>query len=205
MEPLIIDTIIEKVDANDARLVEQEKAISEISQNLAVIEDQANTINHVGELVNKLQENMYNIRWPVKEMKEMSSRLDLNNELLANPRKTKQVIFHTAGKLLWVIIGLSVGMVFLILGWVNTLNKLDQFRMHDIQWRYIKLTNQDQNLEYLQWIEKLYQGNPEEMESIVLKEELSQEQLQESNPKSTKDYPSLPKSQIHINTKIKQK
>jgi uncharacterized coiled-coil protein SlyX len=143
MEPLIIDSIIEKVDANEARLAEQEKAISEISQNLAVMEDQANTINHVGELVNKLQDNIYSIRWPVKEMREMSSRLELNNELLANPRKTKQVIFHTAGKLIWVVVGLSVGMAFMVVGWVNTLNKLDEFRMHDIMWRYVKSTNHD--------------------------------------------------------------
>jgi hypothetical protein len=48
-------------------------------------------------------------------------------------------------------------------------------------------------------------GNPEKMESLVLQEELSQKQLEESNPKSIKDYPIPPKSQIHINTKTKLK
>ena len=180
MEPLIIDTIIEKVDANFARLAQQEKVISEISQKILVISDQSDAIKNVSEVIKKIQENMSAIRWPVKEMTEMSSRLAANNELLSNPRKTKQVIFHTAGKLMWVVVGLSVGMVFLIMGWVNTSNKLDQFRMHDIMWRYIKLTNHSQNLEYLQSVERLCLSNQEKMLYTVSQEELRLKQIDES-------------------------
>jgi hypothetical protein len=129
-------------------------------------------------------------------MREMSSRLELNNELLANPRKTKKVIFHTAGKLLWVIIGLSVGMVFLVLGWVNTSNKLDQYRMHDIMWRYIKLTNKSQNREYLQSIERLCLDNPDKINSIIEKEDLRMEQLEESTQRGINDNPINPDSVI---------
>ena len=179
MEPLIIDTIIEKVDASVNRLDEQEKFITEISQKVAIISDNSKAVINVVELVKKFQENINFIRWPVKEMTEMSNRLAATNELLSNPRKTKQVIFHTAGRLLWVVIGLSVGMVFLIMGWVNTINKLDQFRMHDVMWRYVKLTNQSQNLEYLQWIEEMYSNDPEKMKSFVEKEELRLKHLVE--------------------------
>ncbi len=205
MEPLIIDTIIEKVDANAANLDDQEKVISELSQKVVAMADQSNTIIKVAELVKKLQDNMNAIRWPVKEITEMSNRLATNNELLANPRKTKQVIFHTAGRLLWAVIVLFVGMVFLIMGWMNTARNLDQFRMHDIMWRFVKSTNHSQNLEYLHSVETLYLENPEKMELLVSQEELSQKQLEESDPKSIKDYPTPPKSQIHINAKIKRK
>jgi hypothetical protein len=44
--------------------------------------------------------------------------------------------------------------------------------MHDIIWRYIKVTNKSQNLEYIQSVEKLYMSNPESMKSLVEKEEL---------------------------------
>jgi hypothetical protein len=180
MEPLIIDSIIEKVDASETRIDEQEKVITEISQKVSLMSDQSSTIMNVTEIVKKLHNEMYNIRWPVKEMTEMSNRLAINNELLANPRKTKKVIFHTAGRLLWVIIGMFAGMVFLVMGWFNTSNKLDQFRMHDIMWRYIKLNNQSQNLEYLHAIENLYFADPDKMNSIVEKEELHHNQLKES-------------------------
>jgi hypothetical protein len=205
MEPLIIDSIIEKIDASVNRLDEQEKVISEISQKVLVITDQSAAIKNVAEVIKKVQENIGTIRWPVKEMTEMSSRLDTNNELLANPRKTEKIIFHTAGRLLWVVIGLSIGIVFITMGWINTSNKLDQFRMHDIMWRFVKLTNHSQNLEYLHSVETLYLGNSEKMESLVLQGELSQKQFEESDIKSTKDYPTPLKSQIHINAKIKRK
>jgi hypothetical protein len=187
MEPLIIDSIIEKIDASVVRIGEQEKVITEISQKVSQMSDQSSTIKNVAELVKNLQDNMYNIRWPVKEMTEVSNRLAENNELLSNPRKTKQVIFHTAGRLLWVIVGLFIGMVFLVMGWINTSNKLDQFRMHDIMWRYVKLTNHSQNLEYLQSVENLYVINPDKMQSLVEKEELSLKQISETTQKSLKD------------------
>jgi hypothetical protein len=202
MGPLIIDTIIEKVEASEIRLDEQEKVISEISQKVSAINDQSNTITNITELVKKLQDNMYNIRWPVKEITEMSNRLGTNNELLANPRKTKKIIFHTAGKLIWVVIGLFVGMVFLTIGWINTSNMLDQFRKHDIMWRYIKLTNQSQNLEYLHSIERLLLTNPEKMQSLVEKEELRVKQLEESTQKAPKNV-SADKKRLQVKDNVK--
>lgn len=184
MGPLIIDTIIEKVEASEIRLDEQEKVITEISEKVSAITDQSSTIKNVTEVVKNLQDNMYNIRWPVKEMTEMSNRLAINNELLANPKKTKKIIFHTAGRLLWVVIGLFVGIVFLIMGWISTSNKLDQFRMHDIMWRYVKSTNHSQNLEYLQSIERLCLGDPKKMQFLVEKAELLQKQQDEMIQKS---------------------
>ena len=66
------------------------------------------------------------------------------------------------------------------MGWVNTSNKLDQYRMHDIMWRYIRLTNRSQNLEYLQSVERKYLGSPEKFRSFVEQEELRQKQFEES-------------------------
>jgi len=192
MESLLIETIVEKVDASATRLEEQETFISEISQKVAVITDQSNALKNIIELVRNLQENIKTINWPVKEMTEMTNRLAKNNELLSNPRKTKQVLFHTAGRLLWVVVGLFVGMTFLIMGWINISNKLDRFQMHDVMWRYVKLTNQSQNLEYLQAVERMYLSDPEKMKSLVEKEELRLSQLEKSNPKSIKAYPTDP-------------
>jgi hypothetical protein len=192
MEPLIIDTIIEKVDSGAARLDEQEKIIAEISQKILVTTEQAEAIKDVAEAIEILRKNINSIHWPLKEMTEMRNRLAENNELLSNPRKTKQVIFHTAGRLIWVVIGMFLGMVFLTMGWVNTSNKLDQFRMHDVMWRYIKQTNQTQNLEYLQGIEEMYLNDPNKMKSFVEKGELRLKQMEDSNPKSIKNYPTDP-------------
>jgi hypothetical protein len=47
-------------------------------------------------------------------------------------------------------------------------------------WRYIKLSNNSQNLEYLQSVERLYLENPEKIQSLVEKEELKLKQIAES-------------------------
>ena len=65
-------------------------------------------------------------------------------------------------------------------------------RMHDVMWRYIKITNHSQNLEYLQGIEEMYFNTPEKMKFLVEKEEMRMKQQEESNPKSIKDYPADP-------------
>jgi hypothetical protein len=180
MDQLVIETIIEKVEAIEIRTNTQGKEFSEITKMVSTMTDQFNTIKTISDQVKKLQDNMNNIIWPVREMTEMSNRLAQNIELLANPKKTKQIIFHTAGKLIWVIAGLSIGMILLIIGLINSESKVDQYRMNDIMWRYIKLSKNSQNLEYLQSVERLYLGHAEKMKSLVETEELKLKQKAES-------------------------
>ncbi len=90
MEALIIDTIIEKVNANVTRLDEQEKIISEISQKVLVTTTtKVEAIKNVVDAINIIRKNINSIQWPVKEMTEMSNRLAENNELLSNPRENE--------------------------------------------------------------------------------------------------------------------
>lgn len=180
MDQLVIETIIEKVEAAEAILNIQGKEISEITKKVTSITDQTNIIINLSNLVKKLQDNMNTITWPVNEVTEMSNLLVRNNELQANPKKTKQIVFHTAGKLIWVITGLLIGIILLIIGLFNSQSNLDQYRMNDMMWRYIKLSNSSQNLEYLQSVERLYLADPETMKSFVEKKELKLKQIAES-------------------------
>lgn len=75
-------------------------------------------------------------------------------------------------------------MISLIIFLVNTANKLDRFRMNDIMWRYIKISNNAQNLEYLQSVERLYSVDPDKMKTLVEQEELHQKQVLESEMKN---------------------
>jgi hypothetical protein len=97
------------------------------------------------------------------------------------------VVFHTAGRLGWVVFGLSLGLTLLVIGLVNTAEKLENYKMNDILWRYFKATNDHQNLQYLLGIENLYLSDPRKMQSFIEKEELRLNQLQEQNMKSVED------------------
>ena len=142
--------------------------------------DQSINQKYILGLIKELQEGLTNIKWPLKEMEEISSRLARNNNLLANPVKSKQIIVHTAGKLGWIIAALTAGIISLSFLLINTSNKLDQYKMNDLIWRYIKISNQSENLEYLHLVEESYLENPERMRALVEKEELRQKQLSES-------------------------
>ena len=180
MDQLVIETIIEKVEVTETRLGTQEKELTEITKKVSTMTDQTKTVKTLSDLIRKLQDNMNTITWPIREMAEISNRLAQNNKLLTNPKKTKQVVFHTAGKLIWVVAGLSIGILFLIVGLFNTTSRLDQYRMNDMMWRYIKLSNNSQNLEYLHSVETLYLDDPQKMQSLVEKEELKLKQKTES-------------------------
>jgi hypothetical protein len=190
MDQLLIETIIEKIDSSEARLDRQGLELVDLSGKVSGLTDQASAINNLADLVKELQKNMIAIRWPVKEMEKMSERMAKNNDLLSNPRKTRKIVFHTAGRLIWVIIGLFIGIGLLTIGWINTSKDLEKYQMNDILWRYVKTTNRAQNLIYFQDLEKMYVSDPDKMQSAVEKEELRLKQLDELSERAIEISPS---------------
>jgi hypothetical protein len=180
MDSFLIDTIIEKVELSEKRLDESEKQLSGINQRLISVSDQSENFKQLSILVKRLQDSMKEVKWPVNEINQMSFHLKLNNNLLANPKKTKRIVIHTFGSLAWVISGLSIVLLLLTV-WVFNLNgKIDQYKTNDLLWRYIKVTNGGQNLKYLQSIEKRYLDDPKVIRSFIEQEEFKQKQIAES-------------------------
>jgi hypothetical protein len=180
MDNFLIDTVIEKVAGHEKRLDKNEMMLTELEENVSGMSDQSDNLNNLADLVGRIQERMNKIVWPVEKINELTLKLKLNNDLLSNPVKTKQSVFHTAGKLAWVILCLFIAVVSLIIGLFETARKLDRYKTNDLLWRYVKVVNKDQNLEYLQWVEKLNLKDPEKMKSIVITAELYQKQLIEA-------------------------
>lgn len=176
MDNFLIDNIIDKVEGQQKRLDQTERSIGEIENNLSEISDQSNNLKKLSEVVGQIQERMKTIVWPVEKMNELSIRLKLNNDLLSSPVKTKTTIVHTAGKLGWFILFLSCTIVLLAFSLFETVEKLDQYKKNDLLWRFVKIVNKDQNLEYLHSVEKLYLQDPEKMKSRTEEEELYQKQ-----------------------------
>jgi|GEM_PF-4517371 hypothetical protein len=179
MDQILLETVIDKLNTTAARLDNQEEELLEVSKKVHTLNDQTNSNNALGELVKQLQNSMISVRWPVREMEKISERLAQNNELLSSPRTTKKVVYHTVGRLIWILIGLFIGAILLTIGWMNTSREMEKYRMNDLLWRYIKINNQGQNLDYLQDVERIYISDPGKMESAVEKEELHLKQLDE--------------------------
>jgi hypothetical protein len=184
MDDLLVDTIIDKLNLNDKRLDESEKQLAEIDHKLVGISDQTENLKKVAAIVERLQDSMTEIKWPVDEINQMSLRLKINNGLLANPVKRKQTVVHKLGNLLWLIIGLSVAVISLSLWLINISERMNQYKANDLLWRYIKVTAGSQNLEYLQRLEKGYLDDPDKVKSFVEQQELTQKQVAESETRN---------------------
>src|SRR5450432_500148 len=180
MDNFLIDNVIEKVDGQGKRLDQNEILLTEMKETVSGISDQTTNLKNLTVLVGQVQERMTQIFWPVEKMNELCLRLKLNNDLLSNPVKTKHTVVHTAGKLGFVIAFQFLIIVSLTLVLFQTAGKLEQYKTNDLLWRYVKVVSKDQNLIYLQSVEKLHLNDPEKMESIVAEEELHQKQLLES-------------------------
>jgi hypothetical protein len=142
--------------------------------------DHGDNLKKVEEVVTQLQENMKGIIWPIEKMNELTFRLKLNNDLLSNPVETKKIVVHTSDKLGWVIFFLSCFVIFLAIGVFESIRVLHQYERNDLLWRYVKVINKGQNLNYLHSVEVLYLKDPIKFQTLVTDFELYQKQLNES-------------------------
>ncbi len=134
---------------------------------------------------------MDRIDWLKEQLTELSFKIKLNNDLLANPAKNKQTIVHTAEKSIWIIVVLVFLLNILIMVSIDINRKLDQYKTNDILWRALKVNSNTHELFYLQSIEKLYDNDPDKFKSGVVEAERVQKQILESEinnvPRTKKD------------------
>jgi hypothetical protein len=181
MDNFLFDTVIEKVEGQGKRLDQNEILLTEMKEKVSAISDQSDNFKKLGEVVRQVQDKMNGIVWPVEKMDELSFRLKLNNDLLTSPVKTKTTVVHTGGILVWIIFFLSFVIMIIAIGLFETADKLNRYKTNDLLWRYVKVINRDQNLEYLHSVEKLYLKDPEKIKSQIEVGELRQKQLIEAD------------------------
>lgn len=184
MSQIIVDTLVEKVNKQEIRLNEQHKASMKIAETISTMKSESENVQKLSAIVNHLQDNMIRIKWPVEEMNSLKSALSQNNSLMQQPKKEKVLHVHTGSKLLWITIAVSAICMLLLFGWINTSTTLDEYKMHNTCWRYLKLNVNAKDLEYLQKIERLYQQSPEQWIRGVEENELAIQQKAEAQLKA---------------------
>jgi hypothetical protein len=184
MSQIIVETLVEKVNNQEIRLNEQYKASTKIAETISTMKSESANIQKLSGVVNHLQDNLTRINWPLEEMRGLKSTLSQNNLLLQQPRKEKVIHVHTGSKLLWITIAVSVICILVIFGWIDTSNTLDNYKMNNACWRYLKLNMNAKDLDYLQKIERLYQQDPEQWIRLIEEKELAVQQRVEAQLKA---------------------
>jgi hypothetical protein len=172
MNDIIIETVVEKVNAHEHRLNEQQKSVQTMNETISTLKSQSELVDKMIETINQLQAGLAKLNLPVSEMEKLKSTIALNNHLLQSPTQQKIIHVHTGGKMLWSLIGATVLIILLVIGWINTWGSLKQYRMHDMCWRYLKIHLETKQLQSLQNIERQYQQDPDEMTGKVEQQEL---------------------------------
>jgi hypothetical protein len=184
MNDIIIDTLVEKVNSHETRIDEQQKTTQEMSTTISAMKGESENIQRIAKIVDELQAKMVNIQWPVSEMEKLSGILSRTNHLLENPRREKVLHVHTGSKMMWSVIALSVICIFLLAGWISTYNRLNDYRMNDVCWQYLKLNLGAKQVQSMQKLEMQYQQHPDEMTAQVEQQELRLQQWAEARQKA---------------------
>jgi uncharacterized phage infection (PIP) family protein YhgE len=172
MNDIIIETVVEKINAHENRLNDQQKSAQAMNETISTLKSESEQVHKMISTINELQAGLARLNLPVSEMEKLKSTIALNNHLLQNPTQQKIIHVHTGGKMLWSLIGATVLIILLVIGWINTWGSLKQYRMHDMCWRYLKIHLDTKQLQSLQNIERQYQQDADEMTGMVEQQEL---------------------------------
>jgi hypothetical protein len=172
MNDIVIDTLIEKVTAQENRLNEQQKISNEMNETISLMKTESEHIQRMLATTNELQISLKKLTLPVTEMEKLKNVIALNNHLLEHPIKQKVLHVHTGGKVLLICIAELVIIILIAIGWIDTGSSLKRYKMHDTCWRYLKLQLDTKGLKSLQNIERQYQQDASEMSGMVDEQEL---------------------------------
>ncbi len=155
MDELLLQTVVEKLEEiellvkrNNQNKTEAElKIIFEEIRNLS-----SRTIS--SEIINELIKN----------------RNACTNKLNASLQNTIEHRHHLH-KGLWIALTLFILNIFLLIGWINSHNKVREFRANDFKYRALKTIEDESLKKVLSNIDSLYKMDPEYFEKKVIKRE----------------------------------
>src|SRR4051794_10736628 len=98
MDEILLDSVIDKVDAHD-------KKIGELSERIQQTPNYQDAFVRIEDTINELRSDVQKITFPEKEMREFSGRLIVGINLLKQPVEQKILHHHHVHKIIWISVG----------------------------------------------------------------------------------------------------
>ncbi len=152
MDELLLQTVVEKLE--DIELLVKKNNQNKTGEELKMIsEDLTNLSSRTvsSEIINELIKN----------------RNACTNKLNAPLQNTIEHRHHLH-KGLWVAITLFIINIFLLIGWINSHNKVREFRANDFKYRALKIMEDVSLKKVLYNLDSLYKINPDFFEKKVV-------------------------------------
>ena len=114
-----------------------------------------------------------------KKLKVLADILEKNRMEEISLRDTKIIHQHHISKAIWVAAGLFIILSLESAGWLNTVNKLDQYTENDIKYRFMKLDTTAKNLQvYLDSSDARYKSDPKMRNMVIDLEDQYQKNME---------------------------
>ena len=167
MDEILLDSVIDKVDAHD-------KKIGELHQKIEQTPNYREAFVRIEDAINELRSDVQKISFPEKELHEFSGRLIVGINLLRQPVEQKVIHQHHFHKIIWIAVGLFLVLCLVLTGWYNTYDKLKLYKANDTKYRYLKLEADGGLLKWMRVIDSLYLVDRKMRDSVIAKEEQNQ-------------------------------
>lgn len=177
MNEVLLGSVIEKVDANERKMEDQERVISELKEKVAHMPDTA-LLNNIKTGFEKIQTEINKISFPEIEMRELSERLLTSVMLLKQPVKQEVIQRHHVPKIIWIAASLFLLLCLVLTGWYNTNNHLKLYKANDTKYRYLKLQGSSTLNNVLGFTDNLYKVDDKMRDKVIEQEEQNQRDLE---------------------------
>ena len=124
---------------------------------------------------------------PLKQVEELSLKIDAHAELLKTPLTQKVVHEHHFPNLLYATVALFCICICLGIGWFQTGQRLDQYRNNDTRWRKLLLEAKPTLTKIMQDVATAVENDPEKAREAVEKEEAHNAQVWDLHQKMVAD------------------
>jgi hypothetical protein len=173
--PILVDTIIAKVQKQDQRIQGQEEKVTQLENTVKVIPEHASSIAEIQKDTQDILAIGNEQKTMMERLQKFFTALEITTHLLRHPTPAKVEHHHHFPKITWITAGLFLALCLVSSGWYMTVQSSEQYQANDIKYRELKLEADSAFRQYLYHLDSLYLMNPEKMTKFVKEQELLRE------------------------------
>ena len=121
------------------KIQKQSEQISAIEKKLETIEGNSPVLQEIKKQLTEIKVGIIAIKFPTKQMDELSGQLVTSVALLKQPVENKVIHHHHVHKIILISAGLFILLCLACCGWYNTSQILDWHTANDFKYRYVIL------------------------------------------------------------------
>ena len=185
---LVLNEFSEEYKTNSRQITELITAVNACSNKLQNLIEKENNLSSgtitveaetlrtlMDDTAEQIKYSVKQISFPEQSLNTLSEKIAENTLLLKNPGTQKIIHHHHASRLLWVVAGLFLILLFCSTRWYLSVEKLDAYTAGDIKYRYMKQKGNTQLIQMLYYLDSLQLTAYHMKDSVVLWENQEQQ------------------------------